>query len=150
VVTHNPDVVFIGAMELHSKSTEDQQISSLVAQGAHREAARLLLDHYGEIVFALCAGQVEERTEAETLTLESFSRIFSRLPDHGAEDSISSWVLQVAGECCLERLHSVEPNDSTGDRQALINTVNMEAVVARDQQMGDSLRKRLEELAGSV
>ena len=108
-------------------------------EGAFQE----LVDGYKNLVFALIARTVQDRTRAEDLAQDVFLRIHSGLPYFRGEARLSTWIYRIVANVCVQdRAHSVVPGShvSLDDANARVRTP-----AAADRQFGDlELRDRLE------
>jgi RNA polymerase sigma-70 factor (ECF subfamily) len=101
-------------------------------EGAFQE----LVDRYKDLVFALIARTVPDRSRAEDLAQEVFLRIYRGLPYFRGEARLSTWIYRIVANVCLQ-----EP-DRRGSAVALDAASTPSAA---DRQFGDlELRDRLE------
>lgn len=103
-------------------------------EGAFQE----LVDSYKNLVFALIARTVQDRSRADDLAQEVFLRVYRGLPYFRGEARLSTWIYRIVANVCLQ-----EP-----DRRA---TIPLDAdrpdhaPAGADRQFGDlELRDRLE------
>src|SRR5207244_9927396 len=104
-------------------------------EGAFQE----LVDRYKDLVFALIARTVQDRSRAEDLAQEVFLRIYRGLPYFRGEARLSTWIYRIVANLAV----SERPRGSTvslDDTMAHGNTPD-----ASDRQFGAlELRDRLE------
>jgi RNA polymerase sigma-70 factor (ECF subfamily) len=98
-----------------------------------------LIEHYKDLVFAVIARTVQDRSQAEDLAQEVFLRIHRGLPYFRGEARLSTWVYRIVANVCLQerpRPAALSLDDErTGAR----------ATAASDRQFSDLvLRDRLE------
>jgi RNA polymerase sigma-70 factor (ECF subfamily) len=97
-----------------------------------------LVDRYKDLVFALIARALQDRSRAEDLAQDVFLRIHRGLPYFRGEARLSTWIYRIVANVCLQD-HGRAPggvslDDGTPATQA-----------ASDRQFGDlELRDRLE------
>ena len=108
-------------------------------EGAFQE----LIDRNKDLVFALIARTVQDRSQAEDLAQEVFLRVHRGLPYFRGEARLSTWIYRIVANVCLQDRSrsktavSLDALEAEGDRAA--------APAARDRQFGDlELRDRLE------
>jgi RNA polymerase sigma-70 factor (ECF subfamily) len=108
-------------------------------EGAFQE----LVDRYKDLVFALIARTVQDRSQAEDLAQDVFLRVHRGLPYFRGEARLSTWIYRIVANVCLQdqsrpkRTVSLDAIDSADGRAA--------AASAKDRQFGDlELRDRLE------
>ncbi len=103
-------------------------------EGAFQE----LVDAYKNLVFALIARTVQDRSRAEDLAQDVFLRVHRGLPYFRGEAKLSTWIYRIVANVCLQDppARTTVPLDTAkGDR----------AASGSDRQFGDlELRDRLE------
>jgi RNA polymerase sigma-70 factor (ECF subfamily) len=107
-------------------------------EGAFEE----LVDGYKNLVFALIARTVQDRSRAEDLAQDVFLRIHRGLPYFRGEARLSTWIYRIVANVCIqERGHaSADAMISLDDTRATVPTPS-----GADRQFGDlELRDRLE------
>src|SRR3954453_14120462 len=104
-------------------------------EGAFEE----LVDGYKNLVFALIARTVQDRSRAEDLAQDVFLRIHRGLPYFRGEARLSTWIYRIVANVCLHdhgRAYGAVPLDEA----RMLPTRS-----ASDRQFGDfELRDRLE------
>jgi RNA polymerase sigma-70 factor (ECF subfamily) len=121
-----------------SASTERELVERCRSgdEGAFQE----LVDRYKDLVFALIARTIQDRSRSEDLAQEVFLRIHRGLPYFRGEARLSTWIYRIVANVCLQD-HQRPSALSLDDRQAAIRV----ATAAADHQFGDlELRDRLE------
>src|SRR6202165_2835701 len=68
-------------------------------EGAFQE----LVEGYKNLVFALIARTVQDRTRAEDLAQEVFLRIHRGLPYFRGEARLSTWIYRIVANVCLQQ-----------------------------------------------
>jgi len=109
-------------------------------EGAFQE----LVDRYKDLVFALIARTVQDRSRAEDLAQEVFLRIHRGLPYFRGEARLSTWIYRIVANVCLQDharpavgRESVSLEDDEGRGRVTVSTP--------DRRFGDlELRDRLE------
>ena len=105
-------------------------------EGAFQE----LVDRYKDLVFALIARTIQDRSRAEDLAQEVFLRIHRGLPYFRGEARLSTWIYRIVANVCLQD-HQRPPVLSLDDQRTAVRV----APAAADRQFGDlELRDRLE------
>src|SRR6266542_6611680 len=98
-----------------------------------------LVDHFKNLVFALIARTIPDRSRAEDLAQDVFLRIHRGLPYFRGEARLSTWIYRIAINVCVQdqarsRTPASLDDERTGVRPA-----------TTDRQFGDlELRDRLE------
>lgn len=104
-------------------------------EGAFQE----LVDRYKDLVFALIARTVQDRSRAEDLAQEVFLRVHRGLPYFRGEARLSTWIYRITANVCTQDHPRGAPTVSLDDERT-------RAVPAgSDRRFGDlELRDRLE------
>ncbi len=106
-------------------------------EGAFQE----LIDRYKELVFALIARTVQDRSRAEDLAQEVFLRIHRGLPYFRGEARLSTWIYRIVVNVCAQPQSSAAQMVSLQDER----TPARAATGALDRRFSDiELRDRLE------
>jgi RNA polymerase sigma-70 factor, ECF subfamily len=102
-----------------------------------------LVDRYKDLVFALIARTVPDRSRAEDIAQDVFLRIHRGLPYFRGEARLSTWIYRIVANVCLQdhaRAAGTAPAVSLNDERGVRATPS-----AADRQFGDfELRDRLE------
>ena len=99
-----------------------------------------LVDRYKDLVFALIARTVQQRSRAEDLAQEVFLRIHRGLPYFRGEARLSTWIYRIVANVCAQ---PASPVTVSLDDERSAATVPTPAVV--DRQFSDlELKDRLE------
>lgn len=109
-------------------------------EGAFQE----LVDRYKDLVFALIARTIQDRSQAEDLAQEVFLRVHRGLPYFRGEARLSTWIFRIVANVCLQdqsrakRTVSLDAMSGDGGRSVALPST-------KDRQFGDlELRDRLE------
>jgi RNA polymerase sigma-70 factor (ECF subfamily) len=107
------------------------------AEGAFQD----LVDRYKDLVFALIARTVQDRSRAEDLAQEVFLRIHRGLPYFRGEARLSTWIYRIVANVCLQEQTRPRPAESLDDERTAVRV----AASTTDRAFGDlELRDRLE------
>ena len=105
-------------------------------EGAFQE----LVDRYKDLVFALIARTVQNRSRAEDLAQDVFLRVHRGLPYFRGEARLSTWIYRIVANVCVHDRGRPPPPLSLDDER-----MRGRAPSASDRQFGDlELRDRLE------
>jgi RNA polymerase sigma-70 factor, ECF subfamily len=123
----------------HGNERELIERCRLGDEGAFQE----LVDQYKDLVFALIARTVPDRSRAEDIAQDVFLRIHRGLPYFRGEARLSTWIYRIVANVCLQdharaagTASAVSLDDARGAHAA---------PSASDRQFGDfELRDRLE------
>ena len=110
-------------------------------EGAFQE----LVDRYKDLVFALIARTVQDRSRAEDLAQDVFLRVHRGLPYFRGEARLSTWIYRIVANVCVQDRvqdhHRGAPALSLDDERTRTRATR----AASDRQFGDlELRDRLE------
>ena len=106
-------------------------------EGAFQE----LVDRYKDLVFALIARTVQERSRAEDLAQDVFLRIHRGLPYFRGEARLSTWIYRIVANVCVQDQTRPVAAVSLDDERARPRVT----LSGSDRQFGDlELRDRLE------
>src|SRR2546423_14168935 len=103
------------------------------------------VDQFKNLVFALIARTVPDRSRAEDLAQDVFLRIHRGLPYFRGEARLSTWIYRIVINVCMQektRPHAPGPSVSLDDERTRARVTPS----AADRQFGDlEVRDRLEE-----
>ena len=103
-----------------------------------------LIERYKDLVFALIARTVQDRSRAEDLAQEVFLRIHRGLPYFRGEARLSTWIYRIVANVCVQeqtRPRTAASSVSLDDERVSARV----APAAADRRFGDlELRDRLE------
>ena len=106
------------------------------------QAFQELVDRYKDLVFALIARTVQDRSRAEDLAQDVFLRVHRGLPYFRGEARLSTWLYRIVANVCTQEAGRPAPVSIEDQR---IRAQVTASTSARDQQFGDiELRDRLE------
>jgi RNA polymerase sigma-70 factor (ECF subfamily) len=109
-------------------------------EGAFQE----LVDQYKDLVFALIARTVQDRSRAEDLAQDVFLRIHRGLPYFRGEARLSTWIYRIVANVCVYD-HARPPATMPLDPVDTDRRREREALSVSDRRFGDlELRDRLE------
>jgi len=107
-------------------------------RSGNEHAFQELVERYQNLVFALIARTVQDRSRAEDLAQEVFLRVHRGLPYFRGEARLSTWIYRIVANVCLPVGRPAEAND-----EAIGGETKTSGRI--DRQFGDfELRDRLE------
>ena len=102
-----------------------------------------LVDRYKNLVFALIARTVQDRSRAEDLAQDVFLRVHRGLPYFRGEARLSTWIYRIVANVCVQEQGHAPATISIDARTS--NGRPLVRPSAADRQFGDlELRDRLE------
>src|ERR687883_597287 len=100
-----------------------------------------LVDRYKDLVFALIARTVQDRSRAEDLAQDVFLRIHRGLPYFRGEARLSTWIYRIVANVCLQDQPRQPAIESLDDERSRVRAT----AANTDRHAGDlELRDRLE------
>ena len=112
-------------------------------RGGDEGAFQELVERYKDLVFALIARTIQDRSHAEDLAQEVFLRVHRGLPYFRGEARLSTWIYRIVANVCVQ-------DQARAPRTVSLDAMNEPAHSAalpssRDRRFGDlELRDRLE------
>lgn len=101
-----------------------------------------LVDRYKDLVFALIARTVQDRSRAEDLAQDVFLRVHRGLPYFRGEARLSTWLYRIVANVCAQE--GGRPAAMSIEDERIRSQVS-ESIATRDQRFGElELRDRLE------
>ena len=107
-------------------------VSVAALQAGSPEAFALLVDQYSDKIYRLVFGIVQRQEEAEDITQEVFTTVFTSVDRFKGESLISTWMYRIAVNKCQEFLRK----QSRGKRSGKL--VAYEQVQGTSQHMSTS------------
>src|SRR5437868_11291705 len=96
-------------------------------------AFQVLVDRYKDLVFALIARTIQDRSRAEDLAQDVFLRIHRGLPYFRAEARLSTWIYRIVVNTCLLEHGRPDRTVSLDDEQ----NRGRDAAAVADRQFDD-------------
>jgi RNA polymerase sigma-70 factor, ECF subfamily len=104
-----------------------------------------LVDRHKDLVFALIARTVQDRSRAEDLAQDVFLRIHRGLPYFRGEARLSTWIYRIVANVCLQD-HGRVPRTSTIDDERAAQAVSVVDRQFTDLEVRDRLEKAIARL----
>jgi RNA polymerase sigma-70 factor (ECF subfamily) len=104
-----------------------------------------LVDRHKDLVFALIARTVQDRSRAEDLAQDVFLRIHRGLPYFRGEARLSTWIYRIVANVCLQD-HDRAPRTSPIDDAGGANAVSVADRQFTDLEVRDRLEKAIARL----
>jgi RNA polymerase sigma-70 factor (ECF subfamily) len=113
-------------------------------------AFQQLVDQYKDLVFAVIARTVQDRTRAEDLAQDVFLRVHRGLPYFRGEARLSTWLYRIAANVCTEARSRQAPQVSLDDERMSEKVRPIAADRhASDLELSDRLEKAIARLPPS-
>ncbi len=117
-------------MELNPQLSEKAQFDFLLVEAAlagEEKAFAKLMSRYKDAIYFMLLKMVNNKNDAEDLTLEAFGKAFKNLHQYSPNYAFSTWLFKIATNNCIDFLRkrrgvyiSIEPNQENGDNDSPI------------------------------
>ncbi len=74
------------------------------AKAGHQKSYTLLLDHYWNEVYHFMLKRTENETEAEDITIETFSKAFDKIAQYNEKYQFNTWLIAIAKNVHYDQL----------------------------------------------
>lgn len=88
---------------LSEKARQDYELVKQALQGDEKAFARLL-NRYKDAIYFMLLKMVNNRSDAEDLTLEAFGKAFKSLHQYSPTYAFSTWLFKIASNNCIDFL----------------------------------------------
>lgn len=131
-------------MNLSEKARQDYELVQKALEGDEKAFTRLL-SRYKDAIFFMLLKMVNNRNDAEDLTLEAFGKAFKNLHQYSPTYAFSTWLFKIASNNCIDFLRrkkgtrlSLESNGDPGENSEAIKLkskeLNPEEKLIRNQK----------------
>lgn len=90
-------------LKLSEKARQDYELVQLAINGDEKAFARLL-GRYKDAIYFMLLKMVNNRNDAEDLTLEAFGKAFKNLHQYSPTYAFSTWLFKIASNNCIDFL----------------------------------------------
>lgn len=91
------------ALILSDKARQDYELVKAALNGDEKAFARLL-NRYKDAIYFMLLKMVNNRSDAEDLTLEAFGKAFKSLHQYSPTYAFSTWLFKIASNNCIDFL----------------------------------------------
>ena len=115
-------------MELNPQLSDKAQYDYLLVESAlagNEKAFANLMSRYKDAIYFMLLKMVNNKSDAEDLTLEAFGKAFKNLQQYSPNYAFSTWLFKIATNNCIDFLRkrravyvSIENNQENGDNDA--------------------------------
>jgi RNA polymerase sigma factor (sigma-70 family) len=91
------------SLKLSEKASQDYKLVRTALQGDEKAFARLL-GRYKDAIYFMLLKMVNNRSDAEDLTLEAFGKAFKNLHQYSPTFAFSTWLFKIASNNCIDFL----------------------------------------------
>lgn len=117
-------------MELNPQLSDKAQYDFLLVEAAicgEEKAFAKLMSRYKDAIYFMLLKMVNNKNDAEDLTLEAFGKAFKNLHQYSPNYAFSTWLFKIATNNCIDFLRkrrgvyvSIENNQENGDNDSSI------------------------------
>jgi len=90
-------------LKLSEKALQDYELVQKALQGDEKAFARLL-NRYKDTIYFMLLKMLNNRSDAEDLTLEAFGKAFKNLHQYSPTYAFSTWLFKIASNNCIDFL----------------------------------------------
>jgi len=108
-------------LKLSEKARQDYELVRAALEGDEKAFARLL-NRYKDAIYFMLLKMVNNRSDAEDLTLEAFGKAFKNLHQYSPTYAFSTWLFKIASNNCIDFLRkkkgvniSIESNNEQNE-----------------------------------
>lgn len=105
---------------LSEKGRYDYRLVQLAANGDEKAYAELL-GRYKDAIYYMLLKMVNNKSDAEDLTIEAFGKAFKNIKQYTPNFAFSTWLFKIATNNCIDFIRKKKANlislDQTGDEQ---------------------------------
>jgi RNA polymerase sigma-70 factor (ECF subfamily) len=92
----------INSRELTAKAVYDIKLVNRALRDADQKAYAELMERYRESVYFMLLKMVNNKEDADDLTIEAFGKAFKRLHQYTPEYAFSTWLFKIATNNCID------------------------------------------------
>lgn len=101
---------------LTGKGQYDYKLVRLALDKGDQKAYAELLDRYRESVYFMLLKMVNNKDDAEDLTIEAFGKAFKRLHQYTPNFAFSTWLFKIASNNCIDFIRKQKKNTYSIDK----------------------------------
>jgi len=102
---------------LSEKARHDYNLVTKALDNKDQKAYTELMDRYRDSIFFMLLKMVNNRDDAEDLTIEAFGKAFNRLHQYVPTYAFSTWLFRIATNNCIDFLRKKKKNVLSIDNQ---------------------------------
>lgn len=113
-------------IKLSEKARQDYELVQM-ALGGDEKAFTRLLSRYKDAIYFMLLKMVNNRNDAEDLTLEAFGKAFKNIHQYSPTYAFSTWLFKIASNNCIDFLRRkkgtyvpIENNNDTGQNSEAV------------------------------
>jgi len=141
---------------LSPRAQEDYELVQRAITG-DQQAYAVLMNRYRNSIFHMMLKMVNNREDADDLTLEAFGKAFNKLPSYAPRYAFSTWLFKIAINNCIDYIrkkrlhllsidHPIEPNGS----HDLSSNIRSEALDPEERFIRQQRVKLMRQMLGKL
>jgi RNA polymerase sigma factor (sigma-70 family) len=95
---------------LSDKAKYDFKLVQLAVKDGNQSAYAELMERYRDSIFFMLLKMVNNRDDAEDLTIEAFGKAFNRLHQYTPNYAFSTWLFKIASNNCIDFIRKKKKN----------------------------------------
>ena len=95
---------------LSEKGQHDYRLVQRAVEKGDQQAYAELMDRYRDSIYFMLLKMVNNKDDAEDLTIEAFGKAFSRLAQYTPNYAFSTWLFKIASNNCIDFIRKKKKN----------------------------------------
>ncbi len=95
---------------LSLKAQKDYELVLRAVNDNDQQAYTILMERYRNSIFHMMLKMVNNRDDADDLTLEAFGKAFKKLPSYAPKYAFSTWLFKIAINNCIDHMRKKKLN----------------------------------------
>ena len=95
---------------LSEKAHYDNKLVRLAVENGDQKAFAGLMDRYKDSIYFMLLKMVNNRDDAEDLTIEAFGKAFKNLHQYTPDFAFSTWLFKIATNNCIDFIRRKKKN----------------------------------------
>ncbi len=132
---------------LSEKAQKDYELVLRATKGKDQQAFSFLMERYKDSIYFMLLKMVNNKDDADDLTIEAFGKAFNRLSQYTPNYAFSTWLFKIATNNCIDFLRKKKKNvmsidnriqNKDGDTimfELKSDAMNPEQVAMKDQKI---------------
>lgn len=95
---------------LSDKAQADYDLVLKAVNNNDQQAYTILMERYRNAIFHMMLKMINNKDDAEDLTLEAFGKAFKKLPSYAPKYAFSTWLFKIAINNCIDHMRKKKLN----------------------------------------
>ncbi|MCC6385534.1 MAG: sigma-70 family RNA polymerase sigma factor [Bacteroidia bacterium] len=117
------------------KAAHDYQLIQQALNNADQSAYAELMDRYRDSIYFMLLKMVNNRDDADDLTIEAFGKAFKKLRQYTPDFAFSTWLFKIATNNCIDFIRKKKKMIMTYDRTITTNDGSEIIIEVRSERM---------------